>query len=61
MKWYRRVNLLDYVKSREVSGYVLLICTGLALLQAIFSPTAFSVLILVALLIVVLANNGNSF
>lgn len=59
MKWSRRFNPLDYVRSRETTGYVLVVCTGLALLQAIFMPSAFSVLILVALLVVVMANNSS--
>lgn len=61
MKWQRRFNPFDYLKNREATGYILLACTGLALLQAIFMPSAFSVLILVALLIVIMANSNSYF
>ncbi|MGE5560271.1 MAG: hypothetical protein ACM3XN_04340 [Chloroflexota bacterium] len=61
MKWYRRSSLLDYLRGREATGYVLLACAVLALLQAIFMPSAFSVLILVALLVIIMANTRSGF
>jgi hypothetical protein len=61
MKWNRRFNVNDYLRTREATGYILLACTVLALFQAIFMPSAFSVLILAALLVLIMSNTNNYF